>query len=149
LVVAAILTLGTLAMRLVPPKYDPAKVHPVVRDVREPLKRLELTPSPNGCLIEFIDAEGELRSAYMEHWNTGEHGESGNWHKLLVRREPNGQAERVENFQSETSLALADLVYRYAKPGKTRDDVLFYLTDGQKYRWVRASRALKQKIGGT
>jgi hypothetical protein len=133
----AILLVGAAAMYFGSPRYDSSKVHPIVRDVHLPLKRLELTPFPNGFLIEFVSSDDKIGSALLEFWNTPAIG-----HKLQVKIEPEGKSERVEGAYSETSLALAALVNQYAKPGKNRDEVLYWLTDGNKYRVIGAVRRM-------
>ena len=145
----AVLLAGVAIRYVVPTSYDPVKVYPIVRDVHEPPKRLELTPFPNGFLIEILSADDRVTSILLEFWNTSANGESGNWHTLQIRSDPNGKSERVEEEFSDTSLVLANLVNRYAKPGNKRDETLFYLTEGKKYRGTGALRAVMRKMGGT
>jgi hypothetical protein len=130
-----ILLVSVAVMYFVSPRYDSSNVHPIVRDVHLPLKRLELTPFPNGFLIEFVSADDKMGSALLEFWNTPAIG-----HKLQVKIEPDGKSERVERAYGETSLALAALVNQYAKRGTNRDEALYRLTDGKKYRVIGAVR---------
>lgn len=148
LIAVAFLLIGLTAICFLPSENDSAKVHPIVRGVHEPVKQLVLTPFPNGFLIEVVGADDQNVSALLEYWNTGTNGESGNWHKLKIRSDPHGASEPVDAAYSDTSLALAKLVDQYAKPGKKRDDALFYLTGGKKYRVIGAFRAAKRKMSG-
>lgn len=127
------------------PGYTRSKVHPAIRDLREPLKMLVLTPFRNGFVIDMVDAEDRASSAMLEFGGD----DNGISHKLQVKTAPSAQQELVDDAHAETcdtSFALAELVNRYGKPGKNLDEALFHLTDGKKYRIRGAVRALGRAV---
>lgn len=100
-----------------------------------------LTPVPNGFLIEFVGADGQRESALLEFWNTPDVG-----HKVRIKIEPNGESALVADAYSDTSLALAALVNQYATPSKNRDEALYRLTHGKKYRLIGALHTAERKM---